>query len=441
MPNKPAKKPRRYARWVIFLAVVGGLSITAAIVGLFFALGRRPSALDVTASPTVDSSEFLASVAGIAGSPLRAGGTVELLNNGDEFLPSLLQAIRAARKTINFLVFIWEPGKMSDQVFAALIERARAGVEVRVLLDGFGSLKAPEKDIAALRAAGGRLEFFRPPRFGKLTQFHKRTHRRAIVIDGVVAFTGGMAVGDKWLGNATTEDSWRDTMVRVTGPFANTIQSAFAAPWAHTAGEMLVGEQFYPTLPPAPITPGRALVQHVGVNSSPSPEDHPLRLFFMQTFLAAHKTLYITTPYFVPDRVLREGVAKKARSGVDVRILLPDEHTDAKPIRQTTHSYLQELMEAGVKIYEYQPTMMHTKHVVADGKWVIVGSTNMDVRSKELNDENALGILDPVLGARMDAIFFEDLKRAEEIRLETWKERGPFKRLIERTCRLFAEQY
>jgi cardiolipin synthase A/B len=300
---------------------------------------------------------------------------------------------------------------------------------------------ATEKDIEALRAAGGRVEFYRPPRFGKLTQFHKRTHRRAIVMDGTVAFTGGMAVGDKWLGNAGTEESWRDSMVRVDGPFATTLQSSFAAPWAHTAGEILVGEKFYPPFPPTPIVPGQAAVQHTGVASTPAPDHHPLRVFFMQTFLSARKTLYITTPYFVPDQVVREAVARKARSGVDVRILLPDEHTDAKPIRQTTHAYVEKLLEAGVKVYEYQPTMMHTKHVVVDGKWVVLGSANMDIRSKELNDENVLGILDPALGAEVERVFFEDLKRAEEIHLEQWKERGAFKRLQEGACRLFAEQY
>lgn len=436
--SKPA---RRYPRWMLFLAVVGALSLAAAIITLFFSLGRRPSALGVVETPAVDSPVFLASISGIAGSPLRAGGTVQLLNNGDAFFPALLQDIRAAQKTVNFLVFIWEPGKANDMVFAALKERARAGVQVRVLIDGFGGLKTPDEDVKALRQAGGKVEFFRPPRFGKLTQFHKRTHRRAIVMDGVVAYTGGMAVGDKWLGNADTEESWRDSMIRVTGPFATTIQSSFAAPWAHTAGELLVGDQFYPPYAPEPVVPGRAPVQHMGVASTPAPEHHPLRIFFMQTFRSAQKTLYIATPYFVPDRVMREAVAEQARKGVDVRILLPDEHTDAKPIRHTSHSYFEELLEAGVKVYEYQPTMTHTKHVVVDGKWVVMGSANMDIRSKELNEENVLGILDPVLGAEVERVFLEDLKKAEEIHLEQWRKRGPLKRVYERACRIFAEQY
>lgn len=419
-----------------FLAVVGGLSIGAGILSLFFALGRRPARLQMTQLPKVDSLDFLRSVSGAAGTPLRSGGTVELLNNG-EFFPSLVEAIAGARKSVNFLVFIWEPGKVSDMVFPALIERARAGVEVRLLLDGFGGMKAPAEDIRALEKAGGRVARFRPPHFGKLTRFHKRTHRRAIVIDGEIAFTGGAAVGDKWLGNASTEEEWRDTMVRVTGPLAASLQSAFAAPWAHVGGEILTGEKFYPVPPPATDSEP----WHVAVASSPGSEDHPLRVLFMQTFLAARERVYITTPYFVPDVVIREAVIEKAREGVDVRILLPDEHTDAKPIRQTSHAYYEELMEAGARIYEYQPTMMHTKHVVVDGRWVVVGSANMDVRSKELNDENVLGILDARFGQIIEATFHADLERAREIKLPEWRKRGPWKRLQERFCRVLEEQY
>jgi cardiolipin synthase A/B len=431
------KRDGRYPRWLVFLAATGIVAIAGVLLSLFFAFGRRPGALAVTDMPAVDTTEFLVSLAGVAGAPLRSGGTAELLDNGDAFFPALLRDLGAAERTINVLVFIWEPGRASDEVLAVLRERQAKGVEVRVLLDGFGSMKAPQKDFDALRALGGRVEFFRTPRFGKLTRFHKRTHRRAIVVDGTVAYTGGMSIADKWRGDADSEEHWRDSMVRVTGPPAAAIQSAFAAPWAHSAGEILVGDAFYPTL--ADGAPGS--IRHVGVGSAPTSDHHPLRLYFMQTFLAARRTLYIATPYFVPDGVLREAVARKARSGVDVRILLPDEHTDALPIRYTTHSYMGELLDAGVRMYEYQPTMMHTKEVMVDGRFVVVGSANMDIRSKELNEENVLGILDPALAARMEESFRRDLARSEEITLEKWNARGPWKRAAERAFRLFAEQY
>ena len=454
----------RYPWWVILFASLGFLSVCTVLVTLFLPLGRRPPEIRITAAPPVRSPEFLAAIAGTAGAPLRAAGTVQLLNNGVAFFPALVKDLRAAQRTIHFSVYIWEPGEANDQVFAALIDRARAGVKVRVLLDGLGGMKAPDKDVDALRAAGGQVERFGAARLGKLTRFHKRNHRRSIVMDGRVGYTGGMAVSDKWVGNADTEERWRDTMVRVTGPLAATLQSAFVAPWAQSSGELLSGPDVFPpdvlgfpdTAPapasspaasPAPAAPAAStgsvqpVTLHTGLASAPSSEHHPLRLFFLQSFVSAKQKLYITTPYFVPDDAVRKVVADRARAGVDVRILLPDEHTDAKPIRLTSHSYFDELLAAGVKIYEYQPTMMHTKGVVVDGAWSIIGSANMDVRSKELNNENVLGILDEGFAREMEATYSEDLKKAQEIHLEEWRRRGWWAKAKERVAVLFAEQY
>jgi cardiolipin synthase A/B len=219
--------------------------------------------------------------------------------------------------------------------------------------------------MAALRAAGGRIESFRPPRFGKLTRFYKRNHRRALVMDGEVAFTGGVAVADKWLGDAERPDHWRDTMSRLTSPPASTIQTAFVSLWTPVAGELLSGPAFFP---PRDGQASAGDMSHVGIASSPSSEDHPLRLFYLQTILCARERLYITTPYFVPDEIIRSAAASRARARVDVRILLPNQHTDAKPIRLTSHRYYEELMAAGIRICEYQPTMMHAKGMVVDGK-------------------------------------------------------------------------
>lgn len=428
---------QRYPWWVTVLAIAGALSIAAALVTLFSPLGRRPSTLHPTEVPPVDSPDFLLSVAGAAGVPVERGGTARLLNNGVEIFPAMVQALREARHTIDFSAYIWEPGQASDQIFGALTERARAGVQVRLLLDGVGGMEAPEEGIAALRAAGGRVEPFRPPRFGKFTRFHKRNHRRSIVIDGRVAFTGGAAVADKWLGDADTEEHWRDTMTVLTGPPAAAVQAAFVSLWAPVAGELLSGEWFFP---PLPDTPDSGMLS-VGIASSPSDEDHPLRLFLLQTFLSARRRLYITTPYFVPDPTLRQAVMDRARAGVDVRILLPDEHTDAKPIRRTSHHYYAELMDAGVHVYEYQPTMMHSKAVVVDGKWSVVGSANMDIRSHELNQENVIGILDPGFAGQLEAAFQRDLARSAEIDRRRWAARGFWDRFLERVSAVFAEQY
>jgi cardiolipin synthase len=431
-------KKRGYPWWLETLAAIGAAATIAVIITLFFSVGRRPSRLVPTQAPAVDAPEFLAAVAGTAGAPLRRGGTIQLLNNGVEFFPALLQAIRAAKRTITFTVYIWEGGQASDQVSAALIERATAGVQVRVLLDSMGSLHAPSETIDAMKKAGVKVETFRPLRLGKLTRFHQRNHRRAIVIDGEVGFTGGMAVADKWLGDADTKEHWRDTMVKVTGPLAASLQSAFAPLWAYASGELLAGRTFFR---PDNVEGEDSGLLHTGLPSSPSSEDHPLRLFFVQSFAAARQRLYITTPYFVPDEGTRRVAEERARAGVDVRILLPDNHTDAKPIRLTSQRYYEEMMEAGIRVYEYQSTMMHTKHVVVDGKWSIVGSANMDIRSKELNMENVLGVLDAGFASELEATFRKDLEKSKEIELEEWRRRGVVHRVLERVCALFAEQY
>jgi len=440
---KPARKPhhpwRELPWWIQTSAVIGILATAGVIAALFFSFGNGPAKIRLTATPPVDSQDFLLAVAGAAGTPLRQGGTARLLNNGDEFFPALNIAIRGARKSINFSCYIWKKGKVNDDLVAALVERARAGVEVRILLDGFGGMFAPDESVEALRAAGAKVETFRAARLGKLTRFHKRNHRRAIVIDGKVGFTGGMAVADQWLGNADSEKHWRDSMVEVTGPLAATLQSSFADLWAGTVGEVLVGPAFFP--PPDPAAGGgERITLHTGIGSSPSHENRPLRVFFMQSFLAARQRLWISTPYFVPDKSTREAVAERARAGVDVRILMPDSHTDADLIRLASHSYYQELLEAGVRVYEYKATMMHLKHVVVDGEWSIVGSANMDIRGSEINEENVLGILDGEFGRQMERTFLQDLQRSEEIRLDAWKKRV-WERPLQRVAVLFAQQY
>ena len=424
--------------WILAPAGIGTLAVLGAIITLFFSLGRRPQRMWTDSIDPVDSSDFLRPLAALLNVPLQRGGTARLLNNGDAFFPEILAAIRNAKHTVHFMVYIWEDGKVSDQVLEALIDRLGAAVQVRVLLDAFGAMKAPDDGFDKLERAGAVVATFRPAVFGKLLRFHRRNHRRAIVIDGRVAFTGGAAIGDKWLGNAASSEEWRDSMVRVDGCLAHNLQSAFCELWAFCTGEVLTGDNVFP---PDLVDDEASPVRSCGVISSPSSEEHPLRLFFFLTFLAARERLWITTPYFVPDRHTREVVKRRARAGVDVRILMPNHHTDARPIRRASHSYYSELLNAGVRIYEYQPTMMHTKGVVVDGKWSVVGSANMDIRSKELNEENVLGILDVDLAAQLEDTFRADIGRALEIDRVAWRRRGLGNRLIERICVMFAEQY
>ena len=228
---------RRYKWWQLALFVIGVVSFVSVMSALFFAVGYKPARIYTdSAPPGVDSADFATALSAIVGAPVEGGGTVHILNNGDEFVPALLESINQAKRTINFTVYIWSEGTFSDQLLRALEKKQREGVEVRVLLDGLGSLKVPDEDFEPLIAAGGKVQKFRTPKFGKLTRFHRRSHRRSIVIDGDVGFTGGMAVSDIWLGHAQDPEHWRDLMFKVTGPMARSLQTAFVDLWVSSSG-------------------------------------------------------------------------------------------------------------------------------------------------------------------------------------------------------------
>jgi cardiolipin synthase len=430
--------------WLLLFAALGVAALTGAIITLFFALGRRPQKFTTTEAPPIFSPGFLLAVAGTVNAPVSHGGRARLLNNGVEIFPAMLEAIRGARLSINFMVYIWEPGRASDAFLEAISERARAGVEVRVMFDAIGGLRTPGRVLRRFREAGAKVVWFRRFSPGKIMRFYRRNHRRAVVIDGRVAFTGGAAVADKWLGDADADEHWRDMMVEVRGRPAMHMQSAFAQLWTSVCGEVLAGERFFPGDPDAGGEPAEGEVEvfrHVNVISTPADESHPLRKVFWLSFRCARERIWITSPYFVPDRETRRVIADQARAGLDVRILLPDSHTDAKPIRLASHSYYDELLRAGVRIWEYRTTMMHTKALVVDGAWSVIGSANMDIRSKELNQENVIGMLDRRLGRQMEETFLADLEQSGEIMLGEWRRRGLLPRVLERFFVLFAEQY
>lgn len=430
----------RYPAWLLVMAVIGLIAVISAVITLFFGIGR-PARMALVARPPVGSEAFMMAVSGAVNAPLMRGGTARLLNNGDEIFPAMVDAIRQAKHSINFMVYIWEDGTASDQMIDALTERAQAGVQVRMLLDGFGAHKAPMEKMRALQEAGGVVTFFGPFRFGRLTAAYKRNHRRAIVIDGAVAFTGGAAVGDKWLGDAQDEDHWRDVMVEVRGCLATNLQSSFTQLWANTTGEILIGDEFYPSDPEDDQPGGEELSRHVNVISSPASVSHPLRVFFLISLGCARDSIYLTNAYFAPDVNTRRVLEERARDGVDVRLLLPNHLTDAKAVRWAGQAYYRSLLEAGVRIYEYQPTMIHAKMLVVDGVWSILGSANMDIRSKELNQEGVIGMLDGGFGAQMRETFLADLEKAKEITQEEWAKRGWFARCNERIWVSFANQF
>ena len=423
--------------WYTTFLVIGFVTLLTAVGVLFFGVDSAPATLTTSdhVAP-VQSVDFGVALSRLVGAPIEHGGTIDVLNNGDEFLPALLQAIDAAKSSINFSVYIWEDGDVSDRVLDGLVRKQSQGVDVRVLLDGLGGRKAPDGRFATLRKAGGHVEKFRMPKFGTWTRFHRRNHRRSIVIDGEIGFTGGMAVADQWLGHAQDPKHWRDMMFKVTGPLASSLQGAFVDEWASSSGELLVGPRIFPTASAS----GPGVERFVHKINSPADDDHSMDYFFVLPILAARERVYVRTPYFIPDGPLMRALVQQAQAGLDVRILLPGGETDNRMARFSGQSHYDELLQAGVRIYEYQPTFSHAKGLVVDGRWSIVGSPNLNSRSRELDEENAFGILDPALGARLDEVFLADLRQSKEIQFDAWRTRNPLFRVLEVASRILDQQ-
>ena len=420
--------------WGWTFLVIGVISVVGVMAALFFPDWPTPDyLLGFEAEPASDL--FVRSAANFLNLQVLRGGTAEILQNGDRFYPAMLEAIGGAKDTINFEVYIFESDGTGRRFIEALKERARVGVEVRLLLDWFGSLKLKRADRRELRNGGVKLEFFRPLALRNLVRIYRRTHRRAIVIDGVVAFTGGAAVSDKWRGDTRNPKEWRDSMTRVTGALVTGVQSAFAANWVYCCGEVIAGPRFYP----APEDTGPAC--GLSVVSSPSDAQQPMRLLFWLSFINAQRRLWIASSYFIPDQHLRKAVQARASAGVDVRILLPGNHTDAVPVQYAGRGYYEELLVAGVRIFEFQPSMMHAKTVVVDDGWSLVGSANMDERSMEINEENLLGIAEAGFARAIVEGIEQDLAQAREIRLDAWRRRPAYQRVLEKAARILMEQY
>ena len=431
----------RYKWWQITLFVIGVVSAVSILSALFFAVGDKPSRIYTdTEAPPVNSREFATALGALVGAPVDHGGQITILNNGDEFFPDLLQSIRNARHSINFSVYIWKDGEVSDEVLPALIERQTHGVKVRVLLDGLGAIAASDKNFEPLVRAGGTVQRFRTPKFGKLTRFHRRNHRRSIVIDGEVGYTGGMAVSDIWLGHAQDKDHWRDLMFKLTGPPARSLQSAFVDAWSGSSGELLVGPEIFPVTGGAAATAGGGVERFVHLANSPADDDQSMAYFFLLPIFSARQSIHLVTPYFIPDKHLLNALVEKAKAGVDVTLLLPGPHTDNWITRASAQARYQALLEAGAKIYEYEPTFVHAKYVVVDGMWSIVGSPNLNFRSRQLDEENAFGVYDPALAGQLGAIFKKDLQKAKRVDLKQWLRRNPMQHMFETFSRVLDQQ-
>jgi cardiolipin synthase len=370
----------------------------------------------------------------LTGAPLSEGNRVDVLRNGVQIFPSILAAIRAARRTINLEFYIFWDGEVGRQFAEVLAERARAGVQVKVILDSVGSATMSRNLIDFLTRNGIDLEWYHPLRWYTLSRFNHRTHRKLLIVDGCVGFSGGVGIADNWLGDADSRDHWRETVVRVEGPVVTQMQFAFMDNWVKSRGELLTGLDYFPSVEPA----GPHLTQVI--KSSPSEGSSTVKLLYIISIVSAAKSIYISNAYFLPDKDTLRALEGAVRRGVDVRVIVPGEYTDVPIVRQASRLHYEHLLRRGIRIFEYQPTMMHAKTMVVDGAWSTVGSSNFDERSFRLNDEVNVNLFDDGIAVQMETMFFEDLARSREITMRRWFKRPAWERMKERIAGIFKPQ-
>jgi cardiolipin synthase len=379
----------------------------------------------------VTSIEFMRAAETITGAPISHGDAVELLINGDQIFPAFLETIRGAERTINLLTYAYWRGDICDEIADALCEKAAGGVEVNLVLDAVGTLQMERATIERLRDCGVRVAKFRPPKPYAWRRLNNRTHRKILVADGSVGMTGGVGIAEEWTGNAQDPGHWRDTHVRIRGPIVRSLQGAFAENWLEATGEVLVGEGHLPDLE-RPDGGGPMQV----VRSSAGVGDTEIEAMYFLAIACARETLDLTAAYFAPRPAFTEALVDAARRGVAVRILVPGEHIDKQFVRVAGRAAYDELLEAGVRIWEYGPTMLHAKTLCIDGAWSSVGSVNFDNRSFQLHDEATLCVQSTDLAEALTAQFARDLEVSDEIVRGRWSERPVRQRARERMLQL-----
>jgi cardiolipin synthase len=347
---------------------------------------------------------------------LPGGNQATLLNNGDGFFPAILEAIRAAKASVNIELYIFAKGRMAEQFVEALCAKAHEGVEVRVLVDSVGERLGKLDD--KMKACGVNFQIYKPRKLFSIAKTGDRTHRKIITVDGRIGFTGGLAIDDRWAGDARNPDEWRDTVVRVEGPAVLLLQRVFLEDWLYTTGEVLDGPRQFP------VAQEVGDVKAQAVASSRTSQLSGAKLHYYIPMQAARDHIWIENAYFLPDKDVRVALCAAARRGVDVRVVVPGEHIDIKAVRYAARGYYEEMLEAGVKIYEYQPTMIHCKVMVVDGVWSSIGSMNFTARSMKANAEANVAIYDASFANQVRAVIEADIARSEPILLEQWKKRG-----------------
>ena len=416
---------------MLWLTIAGGVFLVWLVLvflftpGINYHLSRRTS---------VHDKDFLYTIQSTCQAALHHGNLVTVYTDGPAFYPAMLEAITNARRSINMECYIFQYGTIGRQFIDALSERARNGVNVTIVADAIGSFSLWGRPVSRMRAAGVRLKFYQGLRWHSLHRFNNRTHRELVVIDGHVAFAGGAGIADWWSeGTSHRARPWRDTMARIEGPIVAALQGVAAENWLECCGEILTGRDYFPDLKPRGDT--TAFV----VKSSPSDRATTSRVSFQLLIEGADNTVRIQTPYFLPDRAFRRALVSMAQRGVELTVIVPGRDTDQKWVRLASRRMWGQLLEAGIRIFEYQPAMTHAKILIVDDLWSVLGTTNIDNRSFEHNDEVNVAMRDPAVAARLLQDYERDLEASVEVTLAMWTRRpiwekvvGPFIWILER---------
>jgi cardiolipin synthase len=417
----------------VFAWIVIGWQLFLLLMALFEpALRYRIERLE---APEIGSERFVKTLEALTDAEVNQRTSVTVLTNGEQFYEAELTAIRQATRSINLEAYIFQKGEVTRRFLDALTERAQAGVKVNLVLDGLGSFGTTKKYYKALTNAGGRVEFYHNLSWKSLARFNNRTHREILIVDGTTGFIGGAGLADHWLRGKKDHPRWRDTMLRVQGDVVCNLQATFAENWLESCGEVIFGEEYFP------FTESEGRSEAMIINSAPSAGGSTrARILFQAMIAAARRSICITSPYFLPDASMLKELINAHRRHVEVSILVPGKKSDHLLTRSSSQSFYGSLLQAGVEIYEYQPSMVHAKILIVDGLWSVVGSTNFDNRSFGLNDEVNMAVRDQAVSARLLEDFMADLAVSKRVTLEEWKRRPLLERAFEGLGRIVQRQ-
>jgi cardiolipin synthase len=410
--------------WTIAITVLVTLAIVA--FAMNFATPEKKIQRRISHQHAVADPQFRRELSTLLGPAILAGNHVEAFQNGDEIFPAMLAAIRGATRTITFETYIYWSGDIGREFADALSRKALAGVQVHLTIDWAGSIKMDQSLLHEMKAAGVRIELYRPLHWYNLTRLNNRTHRKLLVVDGKVGFTGGVGIADQWTGHAQDPEHWREAHFRIEGPAVAQMQAAFNDNWIKTTGTLLNGPDYFPPLEPVGDMDAQLFL------ASPAGGSESMHLMYLMAIAAATRSIDLEASYFVPDALIVDALLAARKRGVRIRVLVPGEHIDSETVRLASKATWGPLLESGVEISEYIPTMLHVKLLVVDGELVSVGSTNFDVRSFRLNDEASLNVYNRDFAARMTAVFEADLAKSSPYTVARWKDRPLREKVIEK---------